>query len=113
MNEPQPPTPGPYPQGYPDPGHYPRPAPPSNGKGVLVLILGILGLVGCLPLGTVAWILGNSALKDIRAGRTDPGEQGIVVAGRVLGIIATCIMSLGCLFYGGLFALAILAAGVS
>lgn len=78
-----------------------------------MLVLGILGLVGCLPLGTIAWILGNGALKDIRAGRTDPGEQGIVVAGRVLGMIATGIMALGCLFYGGIFALAILAAAVS
>jgi len=29
-------------------------------RGTLVLVLGILGLVCCMPCGIVAWVLGNS-----------------------------------------------------
>jgi hypothetical protein len=85
----------------------------SNGSGsssnaTLILVLGILSLVCCGLLGPVAWIMGNNALRDIDAGLGNPNDRGLVVAGRILGIIATVLLVLVILIYGAIFLLAIL-----
>lgn len=74
----------------------------SNGSGstnaTLILILGILSIV-CLPiLGPVAWIMGNNALKELDQGFGDPNARGLVVAGRILGIIGTVLLVLSCVY---------------
>ena len=51
-------------------------------------------------LGPIAWILGNQALAAIDAGQADPGERGNVTAGRVCGIIGTCLNLIGLLIWG-------------
>jgi len=56
----------------------------------IVLYLGILGF-GCFPLGIVAWVLGNRDLREMRAGRMDPSGIRLTTAGRILGIIFTCL----------------------
>jgi len=56
-----------------------------------VLILGILSLFLCGPLGIVAWILANSELRQIRAGLVSCERVRAVKAGRVLGIIGTAV----------------------
>jgi hypothetical protein len=53
-----------------------------------VLILGIVGLVVCMPCGIIAWVLGNGALKEIDANPGAYTNRGTVNAGRILGIIA-------------------------
>ena len=72
----------------------------SNGGGstnaTLILVLGILGIVVCAPLGIVAWIMGNNALRELDQGFGDPSTRGMVVAGRILGIIATVLFAIGC-----------------
>jgi hypothetical protein len=61
-------------------------------RGTAVLTLGILSLVICWPiLGPIAWIMGNSDLKEIRSGRMDPEGEGYTNAGRICGIVATCV----------------------
>jgi hypothetical protein len=83
----------------------------SNGSSynpTLILVLGILSLVCCGLLGPVAWIMGNNALREIDAGMGNPSDRGMVVAGRILGIIATVLMVLGILIYGVIILLAIL-----
>jgi len=68
---------------------YPRSMKSANG--VLILILGILSLMMCgFFAGIPAWIMGNNSLREIDAGMADPGERGLVQAGRVCGIIGTC-----------------------
>lgn len=64
-------------------------------RGTTVLVLGILSLVlwiGCgivaLILGIIAWVMGNSDLAEIRAGRMDPEGESATNAGRVCGIIS-------------------------
>jgi len=64
-------------------------------RGTLILVLGILGLVVCGPLGIVAWILGSGDLKEMDAGAMDPAGRGPTQAGRICGIIATVLMILG------------------
>lgn len=79
-------------------------------RGGLILALGLISLVGgisiYLPfvLGPVAWIMGNSDMAEIHAGRMDPSGEGMVQAGRVLGIISTAFLVIGlvgmCLIFG-------------
>jgi predicted Zn finger-like uncharacterized protein len=64
-------------------------------RGALILILGILSLVVCGLLGPVAWVMGNSDLQAMRAGRMDPEGEGTTNAGRICGIIGTILLVLG------------------
>jgi len=67
-------------------------------RGVLILVLGILGLIMCQPLGIVAWIMGNGDLKAIAAGAMDPAGKDMTNIGRILGIIASVLLALGIVF---------------
>ena len=40
----------------------------------------------------MAWSMGNTDLEEIRAGRMDMSGEGMVQAGRVLGMSATLLM---------------------
>jgi hypothetical protein len=63
--------------------------PPRSGT---ILALGILSLVVCSIMGPIAWAMGNEELRRIDSGATEPSQRGSVVAGRICGIIATCLM---------------------
>lgn len=70
-------------------------------RGTLILVLGILGIVTCFPLGIAAWVMGRKDLREMDAGAMDPAGRGQTNAGRICGMIATLI--------GGIaFALAII-----
>ena len=61
-------------------------------RGVLVLILGILGWLAFCPLfGVFAWIMGAADMREIQAGRMDPSGRGLTQAGMILGMIQTLI----------------------
>jgi hypothetical protein len=79
-------------------------------RGTLILVLGILGLVICGPLGIAAWIMGNGDLKQIDAGAMDSSGRSLTNAGRICGIIATILLVLGVVAFIGFFALGILGA---
>lgn len=119
---PPPPPPPPPPPGG---GGYgaPPPPPPGGGygaaplgggygggqvehpKGTTILILGILSLVCCSPLGIAAFVMANSALKEIDANPAQYSNRQIVVIGRILGIVAMVLMVLSIIwiiFLGGL-----------
>jgi Domain of unknown function (DUF4190) len=110
-----PPPPPPPPPGSGD-GGYGAPPPPAGGmggpvdhpKGITILVLGILSLVCCSPLGIAAFVMGNNALKEIDADPTRYGNRQIVVIGRILGIIGMVLLVLSLIwvvFLGGLTAL--------
>jgi len=61
-------------------------------RGTLILVLGILSLIVCAPLGIVAWIMGNADLKQIEAGQMDPEGKQLTTIGKILGIIATILL---------------------
>ena len=75
------------------------PVPPAAGmqphQGAVILTLGILGLVLCLPLGIAAWVMGTNDLREMNAGRMDPSGRDMTNVGRVLGIIACCLAAIG------------------
>lgn len=90
----------------------PPPPPPMGGpgavdhpKGMTILILGILSLVCCSPLGIAAWLMGNTALKEIDAQPGRYANRQIVQIGRILGIIGTALLAISLIFvvfFGGL-----------
>ncbi len=67
-------------------------------RGVLILVLGIVGLAICFPCGIIAWVLASGDLKQIEAGTMDPTGRGLTQAGRILGIITTALVILGFIF---------------
>lgn len=64
-------------------------------RGTLILVLGILGLVICQPIGIAAWVMGSGDLKQIDAGQMDSSGRGLTSAGRICGIVATILLILG------------------
>ncbi len=63
-----------------------------------MLILGILSLVLCQFLGPVAWVMGRRARDEIDGSQGAIGGRGLVNAGYICGIVATCLLILGLLF---------------
>jgi hypothetical protein len=118
---PPPPPPGSGDGGYlppppPGGGGYGAPPPPMGGaggpvdhpKGITILVLGILSLVCCSPLGIAAFVMGNNALREIDAQPGRYGNRQIVQIGRILGIIGMVLLALTIVwfvFLGGLAAL--------
>jgi hypothetical protein len=101
-----PPVPGaPYGPGSPpgagapwgSPGQGPIGRQRAHPGGTTILVLGILSLVLCAPLGLVAWLKGNAAMREIRSKPGLYSNQGTVQAGRILGAIGTVILFLGLL----------------
>lgn len=82
-------------------------------RGVVILVLGILGLVVCGPLGTVAWIMGRGDLREIKAGRMDPTGAGLTTGGMICGMIATILFVLSLLLGIVFLAIGVLGAGLS
>ena len=56
-------------------------------RGVLILVLGILGIVCCFICGIIAWVMGNNDMREIDAGRMDPTGRGLTQAGKICGIV--------------------------
>ena len=63
-------------------------------RGTQVLVFGILSLVVCPIFGIAAWSMGNADLQDMGNGRMDPSGQDMTKAGRICGIVGTCILIL-------------------
>ena len=78
-------------------------------RGTLVLTLGILGLV-ILPFifAPLAWIMGSTDLRKMDEGTMDSSGREVTRAGRICGIIGTCLAALCCGFYGIVTAFAVL-----
>lgn len=97
-------------------GGYAAPPPPAGGmggsvdhpKGTMILVLGILSIVCCSPLGIAAFVMGNNALKEIDAQPGRYSNRQLVQIGRILGIIGIVLLVLSIIwvvFLGGLTAI--------
>lgn len=71
----------------------------EHPQATTVLILGVLGIGFCPPLGIAAWIMGNTAIKEIDAKPGFYSNRGTVNAGRICGIVGTVITALIALFF--------------
>ena len=79
------------------------PAAPFHGglqphRGVLILVLGILSIIVCAPVGPFAWMMGRGDSKKIKAGLMDPEGAGLTTAGMICGIIGTIFLALGVVY---------------
>ena len=92
---PPPPSPG---MGYP--------APQNSSKATTALILGIIGLAVCSPVGIAAIVVGKQAREEIARSGGALGGEGFAKAGVILGWIAVAFMILGALFFILFFVLA-------
>jgi hypothetical protein len=66
-------------------------------RGGMILAFGLIGLLILPIFGIIAWIMGNTDLAEIRAGRMDPEGEGMTQAGRVLGMITVILWSVSIL----------------
>ena len=106
------------PQGQPQYGQpqygQPQYGAPQYGTGyepsqaVLALVLGLVGVFVFQVVAPFAWVIANREITAIDAGRRNPNDRGMAVAGKVLGIIGTVLLVLFVLFVilaiAGLFA---------
>ena len=83
----------------------------NPGRGALILVFGILGLVLCPILAPVAWLMGSGDLKRITAGEIASEARGLTQAGMICGIIGTVLVCLGIVVW--LFMLLFLGAGAA
>jgi len=79
-------------------------------RGGMLLAFGILGFFCCIIFAILAWVMGNSDLKEMAEGRMDPSGEGMTKAGKIVGMIACALAVLGLLLWIGLFALGMTAA---
>ena len=71
----------------------------NHPKGMTILILGILSVSCCTPLGIVAFVVGNNALKEIDAQPGRYGNRQIVQLGRILGIIGMVFLVISIIWF--------------
>ncbi len=74
-------------------------------RGVLVLIMGILSWMVCPFFGIVAWVMGNTDLAEMRAGRMDRSGEAMTQIGKIIGIVSVILNVFAILIVVVLFAL--------
>ncbi len=85
--------------------------PPQKPEGATtVFVLGLLGLLLCAPIGIFGWTQGNDYIRRCQAAGVEP--DGLGVAGRILGMIATCLLILSVIMFVGMMLLGVLGAAV-
>ena len=95
----------------------------QESRGTLILTLGIVASVfnlgGCCPIGFLvgipAWYMGRGDLKKIQRGEMDGGDQGLVKAGMIMGLVSVFIgVIIGAIFlFFGVFAAMLAMLGIA
>jgi hypothetical protein len=71
---------------------------PFDSRATTILVLSILSLIICSPLGPVAWIMGSSLKKEANAaGFPEPSNAK---AGRIIGMIVTILIVVAIVGFG-------------
>lgn len=68
--------------------------PPEHPQAIVVLVLGIIGVTVVPFIAPVAWVLGGRVLRQIDANPGAYSRRDFVVAGRILGMVGTLLVSL-------------------
>jgi hypothetical protein len=107
-----PPAPGPY--APPGPyGYTPVPPPRTNNNALVALIVGVVSLAICQPVGLVAFFVGRNARKEIAASNGQEGGDGLAVAGQIVGMVAFGLFVLSMLFVLVIVVISIIAAATT
>lgn len=72
---------------------------PEDSQSVTVFVLGLLSIITCQVLGPFAWKMGNDEVRAITEGRRSPENVGLAQAGRICGIVGTCLLALFLVFF--------------
>lgn len=73
-------------------------------RGTMILILGIVGIVLCMPCGIAAIIMGGKDLKEMDAGVMDPSGRGQTNAGKICGFVSLAVFAIGLILNFTVFA---------
>lgn len=60
-------------------------------RGTLILFLGVFALLGCIPLGPLAWWMGMHDVLQMAAGKMDRRGKLPTDIGRFLGMAVTML----------------------
>ncbi len=71
----------------------------EESQATTALILSIVGVLCCGPLGIAGIVMGNNEKKAIDEGRRDPANRGKAQAAFIVGIIAVAFTVLGILLF--------------
>jgi hypothetical protein len=83
----------------------------TNTNAIVALVLGIVGLTTCQPLGIVAIFLGRAARQEIaRSGGTESGD-GLAQAGYILGIVSAALLAVAVVAFAVILLIAVLTSG--
>lgn len=69
-------------------------------RGGMILAFGILGWTVCGLFAPFAWVMGNTDLAEMQAGRMDPSGEGLTQAGKIIGMIQCILMIVGIVIVG-------------
>ncbi|GAA3548357.1 hypothetical protein GCM10022419_030820 [Nonomuraea rosea] len=99
---------------YPHYGPSAYGAPPqTHPHGTTILVLGILSLVVCTFIGPFAWVMGNTALREIDESGHYYDNRSAVQAGRICGIISSAMLILVAALIVTVVGLALITGGFS
>jgi hypothetical protein len=73
------------------PGVGPFPTHLKRHRGVVVLVLGILGIMTCVLCGAFAWRWAKRDLAEMDAGVMDDRGRSLTEAGKICGMIAVIV----------------------
>lgn len=76
----------------------PPPQYPEQSQSLTVFILGLLSIILCQVLGPFAWKMGNDEVRAVNEGRRSPENLGLAQAGRICGIVGTCLLAVVLVF---------------
>jgi hypothetical protein len=65
----------------------------EHPKGTVILVVGILGVALCQLAAPFAWVMGSRALAEIDSTPGVATNRGMVQAGRICGIVGSCILA--------------------
>lgn len=82
-------------------------------RGVLILVLGILGIVLCFICGIFAVLFANADQKEMEAGTMDPQGMQLTKVGKICGIVGIVLQALLIIFWVLMFILGIIAGAAS
>lgn len=66
----------------------------ASSRSIVALVLGLIGLFFCQPVGIAAWIIGSRERDAIANGESPQAGMGLATAGWILGIIDTILFVL-------------------
>lgn len=60
----------------------------------MILALGLVSLIACPVVGPFAWVMGSNDLRAMDEGRMDPEGKQLTQAGKIIGLVATIILTI-------------------